>query len=119
MGLPPPPDSSWYWKKIVHIKDTFKRGRDPQGGWHKGSYTVSQGYMWLLGITEIKSWSKALWSRSIIPRRTFTSWAFYHQRLPVKSRLAKFMPQPEGLQCIARNEAEEDIDHVFFSMWMG
>jgi len=107
------PYCSWYWKKLVKIKDLLKGDSDQHRNWQVGRYTVSQGYKWLLGTTKHKAWSKFVWSRSIIPRHSFTSWAFYHQRLLVKSRLAKFTQCYEEKYCKTCPRAE-DLEHVFF-----
>ncbi|KAJ8419289.1 hypothetical protein Cgig2_021777 [Carnegiea gigantea] len=101
-------------KKLVKIKDLFKGDSDQHRNRQAGQYTVSQGYKWLLGTTEHKAWSKFVWSRSIIPRHSFTSCAFYHQRLPPKSRLAKFTQCYEEKYCQTCPGVEENLEHVFF-----
>jgi len=82
-------------------------------------YKVNKGYLWLLGDQMHQPWSTIVWSRAITPRHTFTTWLFFHQRLPLKSRMAKFFPQPGGLSCPLCDRAEETLQHLFFdSSWV-
>lgn len=109
-----PPDCSWYRKKTVKIKVVFKHTLSASSGLTTSHYSVKTGYLWLLGNKENKPWSTILWSRTVTPRHTFTTWLFFHRRIPVKSRLAQLFTQTEGLPCALCNEAEETIDNLFF-----
>ncbi|KAJ8419243.1 hypothetical protein Cgig2_006407 [Carnegiea gigantea] len=84
----------------------FHTGRD---------YTVKKGYLWLLGDQTNKPWSILTWSRTIIPRHSFTTWLFFQQRVPVKCRLAKLTSQTNDPTCVQRNTAEESQEHLFLS----
>lgn len=110
-----PADCSWYWRKVVHIKEMFKQGIHDQIGWKwtgGDNYTVQAGYHWLLGDQVHSSWTKVVWARPVTPRHAFITWIFMHQRLPVSSRLARFTGCDST--CVLCNDAEEDSNHLFF-----
>ena len=117
MEYHPPNDSSWYWKKLVATKDLFKAGVTDRSSWQwqgQSKYTISQGYHWLLGEKEYKKWSKAIWASPVLPRHSSTAWFLINRKLPVKSRLAKFMGQSFDMSCGLSGTEQEDIDHLFF-----
>ncbi|KAJ8427433.1 hypothetical protein Cgig2_005277 [Carnegiea gigantea] len=71
-----PPDCSWYWKKLVAVKDLFNKGitNSTTWQWQGGqNYTVQKGYQWLLGEMEYRGWSKAIWPRIATPRHSLTT----------------------------------------------
>ncbi|KAJ8433456.1 hypothetical protein Cgig2_014497 [Carnegiea gigantea] len=76
-------------------------------------YTVQKGYQWLLGEMEYEEWSKPIWARTATPRHSSTTWFFIHQKLLVRSRMARLMGQRVEVKCAVCEEAEEDIDHMF------
>ena len=88
----------------------------------QSKYTISQGYHWLLGEKEYKKWSKTIWARPILPRHSSKAWFLI--KLPVKSRLAKYMGQSFDMSCGLCGIEQEDIDHLFFrctwatDLWM-
>ena len=60
------------------------------------------------------NWSRIIWARTVTPRHATTAWFFMHQRLPVRSRIARFSSQQHGLICSLCETEEEDQDHLFF-----
>jgi len=101
----------------VAVKDIFSKGiiNSTSWQWQGGrNYTVQKGYLWLLGEMEYKRWSKAIWVRTVTPRHSSTTWLFINQRIPVKSRLDRFMNQDIGTMCGICEVKEEDSDHLFF-----
>ena len=99
------------------IKDLFIKGitNSSSWQWQRGQrYIIQKGYQWLLRKIEYKEWSKAIWARTATPRCSSTTWFFFHQKLPVRSKMARFMDQRVEIKCAAYEEAEEDINHLFF-----
>ena len=111
-----PPDCSWYWKKLVTTKELFKQGVVDRSSWRwmQGQYTVKSGYLWQLGDKTYMNWSKIIWARTVTPRHATTTWFFMYQRLPVRSRIARFSTQQQGQLCCLCETEEEDHDHLFF-----
>ena len=109
----PPPDCSWYWKKLIQIRDMFRGEDSIHQTWLREGYRVSQGYTWLQDAQTRPTWTTSVRQRTIIPRHTFTSLAFHHDRLLVCRRLAKFNTKQEMFCSLYPTELE-DQEHVFF-----
>ena len=65
VGYRAPPDCSWYWKKLVAVKDLFVKGLTNISIWQwqgQPHYKVHLGYHWLLGEKDYKNWSKVIWA---------------------------------------------------------
>ena len=113
----PEADSSWYWKKICHIKDLFKAASSATAEmeWKGGEeYRVTQGYKLQLSSTIKVPWARVIWGRMNVPSHSFISWIFVQHRLPTKKRLARFREQ-QLTTCSMCNLAEEDDTHLFFT----
>ena len=68
-----PSECSWYWRKVVYIKEIFKKGMqthlNEEWKWLEGNnYTIKDGYDWLIGVFAYKAWTKVVWARTITPR---------------------------------------------------
>ena len=99
-------------------KDLFIKGISDRETWQwqEGQhYIVQKGYQWFLGEMEYKDWSRIIWARAVSPRHATTTWFSIHQKLPFRCRIARFSAQHVGLECTLCEEAEEDMDHLFFS----
>ena len=46
-------------------------------------------------------------------------WVLMHDKLPVKSRLMRFIDKIADQACVLCNAEVEDSDHIFFSMHIG
>ena len=80
-----------------------------------GRYTVGSGYKWYQGLQERKCrWAKLIWSKTSIARHSFTAWMLLKQKLPVSTRLKKYIPEID-IACDMCNEGEETLDHLFFT----
>ncbi|KAJ8419255.1 hypothetical protein Cgig2_017470 [Carnegiea gigantea] len=58
------------------VKDILKHGPANQmspARLEERDYTVKKGYLWLMGDQTNKPWSILIWSRTIIPRHSFTA----------------------------------------------
>jgi len=72
----PKSDTSWYWQKLQNVKNRFR-------DYPREVYRVTEEYNWLLQETKKPKWAKLVWSRTCIPRHSFTMWLFMQSRLPV------------------------------------
>jgi len=61
-----------------------------------------------------KDSSRVIWARAVIPRHAFIMWILMHQRISIKYRMARFTNKITNLSCERCNEAEEEINHLFF-----
>ncbi|KAJ8425472.1 hypothetical protein Cgig2_001061 [Carnegiea gigantea] len=63
--------------------------------------------------TEKPKWAKLVWSRTCIPRHSFTMWLFMHSRLPVLQRIGRYtaIPSTDYLMC---QQGPETHEHLFF-----
>jgi len=102
----PKSDTSWYWKKLLKVKERFRT-------YPKSEYIVKQGYRWLTQTYSNKKWTKLVWNRVSIPRHSLTAWLFMHQKLPVLHRIGRFthLPFTECGMCYQSIETQE---HLFF-----
>ena len=79
----PKNDISWYYKKLVKVKENFR-------AYPKKEYTVKQGYKWLTQEASKPTWTKVVWNRVSIPRHSLITWLFMQQKLPVLQRIGRF-----------------------------
>ncbi|XP_062079946.1 uncharacterized protein LOC133784674 [Humulus lupulus] len=107
-----PTDCSWYWKRLVAVKDCFKE---------KISYDsfLSQRYNIKLGVNLLVSqesrvlWRKFVWDRFITPKHRFIMWLVMWERLHTKDRIVRYNSNID-LVCLLCGVENEDIDHLFF-----
>ncbi|KAJ8441781.1 LOW QUALITY PROTEIN: hypothetical protein Cgig2_009027 [Carnegiea gigantea] len=71
-------NASWCWRKILEVQ-----GRVPLG-----TYTISSGYNWLMGLMVTDPLARIVWSRFNVPRHAFCFWRLALKRLSTKDRLA-------------------------------
>lgn len=62
-----------------------------------------------------KKWSKPVCARTVIPIHSFISWFLIHKRLPVRTKMARFVGQRIQMNYAIYETEEEDINHLFFS----
>ncbi|XP_062114812.1 uncharacterized protein LOC133827425 [Humulus lupulus] len=107
-----PPHSSWYWRKLVMLKDQVKQLMDP-GQFTQKTYQIASGYKMLIQVQERFQWSKEVWGRFNIPKHSFMLWIVVQDRLKTRDRLRRFNISEES-SCILCNGAEESVAHLFF-----
>ena len=106
-GYTPKGDSSWYWKKLIKVKDKFR-------DYPNNTYKVKNGYLWLLNTHNYPPKHKIPWTRLSLPRHSFTAWLLLHQKLPVLQRIGRFLPQI-NMECRWCHHSIETQDHLFFA----
>lgn len=109
-----PSDSCWYLKKLCGVKEEIKKGcSNDQWCWKDsktGEYSVGTAYKWFLKEGDTPAWTKAVWSKACIPKHAIVWWLCMKNRLPVKSKLEKFMQIT--IECELCNSAKEDREHL-------
>ncbi|XP_062100242.1 uncharacterized protein LOC133806128 [Humulus lupulus] len=105
-------DCSWYWKRIVAVKERFK-AKISLGSFLSQNYSIKNG-LELMVVPEIKVlWSKFVWDRLITPKHRFIMWLVMWERLHTKNRIVKYNPTLDQA-CLLCGEANENIEHLFF-----
>ncbi|XP_062093714.1 uncharacterized protein LOC133799727 [Humulus lupulus] len=107
-----PMDCSWYWKRIVAVKERFK-AKISLGSFLSQNYSIKNG-LELMVVPEIKvPWSKFVCNRLITPKHRFIMWLVMWERLHTKNRIVKYNPTLDQA-CLLCGEANENIEHLFF-----
>lgn len=113
----PSANCSWYWRKLVKVRETMKLGFDPNtNAWLDGSgqYTAAKGYEWLRPKQGRVLWYHVVWHKYKIPKCSFITWLTLNERLLSKDRLLK-LGQVVDQVCVLCNQANETIPHLFFA----
>jgi len=113
----PKQDVGWYWRKLCKVKEVFKWRSSPNMKWHwegthDGQYRVKEGYKWYLNLNDKVKWVKLTWNSINVPKHCFIAWVLMKNRIPVRSRLARFSDITP--QCQICQQEEETQDHLFF-----
>lgn len=110
-------DTSWYWRKLIKVRDKMTAGFDPysQKWFHSstGIYTPSAGYEWLRHRAECVSWYIIVWHKHRIPKCVFITWLTLHERILTKDRLQRLGISADQT-CILCNQGNESIQHFYF-----
>ncbi|XP_062075816.1 uncharacterized protein LOC133779936 [Humulus lupulus] len=75
-----PMDCSWYWERLVAIKDAFKAKAD-LSKFAALRYSIKAGHDLLYEQPLAVSWSKIVWDRLSIPKHRFVLWLKLKQGL--------------------------------------
>ncbi|XP_030478094.1 uncharacterized protein LOC115695144 [Cannabis sativa] len=80
--------ASWYWKKLVALKDQVRSLIDTREfAAHK--FSITAGYKILTPSLTKSYWSKEVWARLNLPKHCFILWLAMHGRLKTKDRLSR------------------------------
>ncbi|XP_062089073.1 uncharacterized protein LOC133795635 [Humulus lupulus] len=104
--------SSWYWKKIVAVKEKFKSFINA-GQFTQLDYSIKKGYLLLCPPQTRVSWSNEIWGRLNVPNHSVILWLTRLDRLKAKQRLHKIRVIPDS-SCLLCGQSEENIEHLFF-----
>ncbi|XP_062118460.1 uncharacterized protein LOC133832091 [Humulus lupulus] len=107
-----PVQSSWYWKKVVAVKDTLKTLVD-EYQFSVGPYRIKQGYELIWPEGDSFQWSKEVWSRFNIPKHRFIFWLAVQDHLKTRDRLFKFGIL-QDCACLLCGVEKESAAHLFF-----
>ncbi|XP_062081350.1 uncharacterized protein LOC133786265 [Humulus lupulus] len=107
-----PSASSWYWKQIVNVKNSFKQLVDTQE-FQSEAYQIKKGYRFLCPIQSKVIWHHLVWDNTAVPKHRFLFWIIMCGRLPVRERLQKFHICQE-VECVVCEADVESIQHLLF-----
>ncbi|XP_074293397.1 uncharacterized protein LOC141620421 [Silene latifolia] len=113
LSYTPPPDASWYWRKICKVKDLIQDGFD-DGIWsvRPAGYSVKSCYNWLRDKNDEVWWCKPVWSSLGAPKHAFIAWLVVQNALMLKVSLFQFQVSADKLCCICQLQ-DEDHEHLF------
>ncbi|XP_062074860.1 uncharacterized protein LOC133778856 [Humulus lupulus] len=106
-----PTNGSWYWKKIVRIKEKYKLLTNFQV-LMTGKYSVQKGYKMLCEEQEKVPWHREVWNRYNVPKHSFITWLAIQNRLQTKDMLFSFNIC-QDTDCFFCGAAVETVTHLF------
>ncbi|XP_062093420.1 uncharacterized protein LOC133799418 [Humulus lupulus] len=107
------PNCSWYWKKIVAVKDIIKTKIDLSTFIAEG-YSIQQRYAFLYLITNRVQWNNYVWGRLNIPKHRFIFWLAMKEKLRTRVQISKYDPSIDH-SCLLCGDQDEDEQHLFFA----
>ena len=107
------PHSSWYWRKIVEVKNQIRNTRSIQSVMI-ATYSIKENYMFIKGTHEKQFWASMVWARFSIPKHKFILWHAVQDRLKTKKRLQKMKIVIDSY-CLICGKVNETSDHLFFN----
>ncbi|XP_060973953.1 uncharacterized protein LOC133039141 [Cannabis sativa] len=110
---PPPTDCSWYWKRIVAVKNTLTTKIDQQT-FAALRYDIKTGIDLLFNKPVDVNWSKIVWNRQTIPKHRVILWLIMLQKLRTKEQIQKFNPLVDET-CLLCSNGSETLEHLFFT----
>ncbi|XP_062100601.1 uncharacterized protein LOC133806528 [Humulus lupulus] len=108
----PPIDCSWYWKRLVVVKEAFKAKAD-LSYFAALRYSTKIGHDLLFEQPLAVSWSKVVWDRLSIPKHRFVLWMVMLQRLRTRDQIQRVEPLVDQT-CLLCGADNESIGHLFF-----
>ncbi|XP_048494393.1 uncharacterized protein LOC125494715 [Beta vulgaris subsp. vulgaris] len=105
---------SWVLKKVMNCRTYFDNGAKIHDYENNGKFSISKCYKAIREpITQVR-WKRLLCNNKASPKSLFITWLAVLNRLATKSRLAQWN-MISDTTCVLRNDAEEDIQHLFFN----
>ncbi|XP_021769532.1 uncharacterized protein LOC110733779 [Chenopodium quinoa] len=98
------------WKKICRVKEEMMTGFI-SNRWTEGTYTIVEGYSWILGSMLTVSWKNWIWNKFNIPKHTFIAWLAAQDRLRLRIKLYS-IGVSESKQCLLCGIAPESLQHL-------
>ncbi|XP_074278518.1 uncharacterized protein LOC141602104 [Silene latifolia] len=111
-----PAFSSWYWRKICQVKDTFNEAYQ-QNLWSEtigNEYSIAKGYEFLRDKGETMNWHNMVWNTWSLPKHGFMAWIYQHKNMNTKDKLYKLGICSDDTCCICGHQTET-MDHIFFA----
>uniref|UniRef100_A0A803P5F4 Myb-like domain-containing protein n=1 Tax=Cannabis sativa TaxID=3483 RepID=A0A803P5F4_CANSA len=106
------PTASWYWRKMVAIKDKATGIFDVSQVLND-KYKVADGFQAIRPFSCKVEWNLIAWSRLNIPKHSFIFWLSMINRIKTKDRLQQYR-EVENSKCFLCNIEEEVEPHLFF-----
>ncbi|XP_060972533.1 uncharacterized protein LOC133038408 [Cannabis sativa] len=105
-------DTSWYWKKLCHLRKDFKQQQIMAAG-RNGKFMASFLYNNMVSCEE-DQYCKAVWNRYNIPKHRFILWQTVHTQLLTRDQLAIFHISILSSDCPVCGLEAETHQHLFF-----
>lgn len=106
-------DASWYWKRIVKIKDKFK-GKMDLHSFVNIEYSIHKGCEILIGRHQQRqNWSEGVWNRIVKPKHRFLIWLATLNKLKTRERLWNLSLISDKV-CLICGVENESCKHLFF-----
>uniref|UniRef100_A0A803Q8P1 Reverse transcriptase zinc-binding domain-containing protein n=1 Tax=Cannabis sativa TaxID=3483 RepID=A0A803Q8P1_CANSA len=112
-----PMSGSWYWRKMVDLKERIKDCVQ-HNTFSTTNYKIVEELNWFNPNWEKVSWSNEVWSRLNIPKHSFLLWLAMLNKLKTRDRLFKH-GYIDGAECIFCNNVAETTNHLFFECYFG
>ena len=106
-------DSSWYWRKLVALRNDFK-GKLSQTEFCSEKYTITRGCRILGENSGLRvQWCSMIWSRLVIPKHRFIGWLVMQNRLQTRGKLYQIGVISDDT-CLLCGCDIETVSHLFF-----
>lgn len=83
--------NSWYWKKILEVRDLFYKQGALQHLRKGEPYSIAVGYRWLVGEQRKEIIYDLVWNSMNVPKNSFIMWLVMQGRIMTKCRAARFI----------------------------
>uniref|UniRef100_A0A803NJ41 Reverse transcriptase zinc-binding domain-containing protein n=1 Tax=Cannabis sativa TaxID=3483 RepID=A0A803NJ41_CANSA len=106
-------DTSWYWRKLCHLREKFKRADILKAG-AKDRFKTN----WLCNTSLVQNqvnYHKAIWSSTIVPKHRFILWQVVNSHLLTRDKLVRFQIELSSTLCPMCEAELETHEHIFFS----
>ena len=107
-------DCSWFWKKIVAVKNLFKEKIDMEG-FIRLRYTIKQGCCLIEENTRRPNvqWCKVVSERMTTPKHRIILWLTMLNRLRTREKLGN-IGLVRDKSCLLCGDHEETVQHLFY-----
>ncbi|XP_062075742.1 uncharacterized protein LOC133779857 [Humulus lupulus] len=105
-------DSSWYWRKLCHLRNRFSEGEVLAAGL-SGTFRPSKLYNNSLN-QQIVAYKNAVWCRTTLPKHGFLLWMVVNSFLLTRDNLAKCTIPLDSSLCPVWEDQWESHNHLFF-----
>ncbi|XP_062085554.1 uncharacterized protein LOC133791650 [Humulus lupulus] len=104
--------SSWYWRKMVAVKDMFKAKID-KASFAALNFSIKVSHDLLFDSPLKVHWAKYVWERFSVPKHRFVLWLAMMQRLRTRIFIQKYNSSIDP-SCLFYGDYNEDVHYLFF-----
>uniref|UniRef100_A0A803NTK6 Reverse transcriptase zinc-binding domain-containing protein n=1 Tax=Cannabis sativa TaxID=3483 RepID=A0A803NTK6_CANSA len=106
-------DVSWYWRKILRLRDSFTREAIMKAGTNV-NFSIRQAYDYLISKETSFDSKKAVWCKLSRPKHRFIMWQMVHSNLLTRDNLVKKHVSIDSAYCPVCEWDLESHEHLFF-----
>ena len=106
-------NNSWYWRKLLEVRDTFCQLDAVEQIRKKDSYLIMDGYRILTREQRREKKFAQVWNPMNVPKHSFILWLVLKQRIMTKERASRFI-QLDNIDCSLCKDEAETTQHLFF-----